>query len=262
LIPAPDAGPLHARPLPPLDPPEPPPAGTLSLWLLDLDAALRPGCLDAAHALLNEPERARAAACARPDTAGRFVATRGALRRLLGACLGIPPSAVPLATAPGGKPALAGGGPPAFNLAHSGRWALYAVAGAGAVGVDIEAMKPRAELAALARRYFSPDEQAALQAWPAAQQHRAFYTGWVQKEAYIKGLGDGLRKPLDRFTVALAPEAPGGLLADRDDPDAPARWRILPVAAPDGYAAALAWRPGLQETAPHGTMEPTTEDTR
>ena len=64
----------------------------------------------------------------------------------------------------------------------------------------------------LAKTCFSPAEQAALAAVPAEQRKRAFFAGWTRKEAFLKALGDGLSRPLDSFTVSLAPAEPAKLL--------------------------------------------------
>jgi 4'-phosphopantetheinyl transferase len=68
----------------------------------------------------------------------------------------------------------------------------------------------------------------------------AFFAGWTRKEAYLKGLGEGLGYPLAGFDVSLAPGAAAALLASRIDADAPRRWFLCDLAVEPGYAAALA----------------------
>ena len=68
------------------------------LWRVDLEQA--PDRLAGLAATLSAPERARAARYRRPRDRDRFVASRGALRAILGGLLAVPPAAVPLAVTP------------------------------------------------------------------------------------------------------------------------------------------------------------------
>jgi 4'-phosphopantetheinyl transferase len=94
------------------------------------------------------------------------------------------------------------------------------------------------DLDRLAEYAFSSVEQAALTAAPPERRLDTFFGIWTAKEAYLKGRGDGLTRPLDSFDVALAP-APT-LLVDRLDPDAAEQWSLRRLAAPPGYLATLA----------------------
>jgi 4'-phosphopantetheinyl transferase len=114
---------------------------------------------------------------------------------------------------------------------------LIAITRVGAIGVDVEALTPFGDLAAVARRWFSPTEQAALSALPPDRRLAGFYRLWTRKEAVVKALGLGMTLPLDRFSVSAAPAR----LTDATDP----RLRDLalldiPLAGP--YVAALAIR--------------------
>lgn len=86
-----------------------------------------------------------------------------------------------------------------FNLSHSGPYALCAV-GRAAVGVDIEALRPRSP--ALPDRVLTREEQSWYQVngadWP------AFYTLWTRKESWCKRQGQGIVRPR-----AVCPPLPG-----------------------------------------------------
>ena len=198
---------------------------------------LMPGALE----VLDDDERARAARFVFDRHRSRFIAAHACLRLLLGQYIGQAPAALRFTAGARGKPRLLDEGTDVrFNLSHSGDRALIAVSVGIEVGVDIEQARPEA-LLDLARRFFAPGEVAALEALPMAEQPGAFVRGWTRKEAFIKALGDGLSFPLDQFEVSLAPDAAGQLLRScGSDVDATARWRLVSLAAPPGYAAAVA----------------------
>ena len=82
-----------------------------------------------------------------------------------------------------------------FNLSHSGPWVALAV-GERPVGVDVECFRENRNTEALAKRHFTPEEQA----FAAGSQER-FLRIWTAKEARIKWDGTGLRTPLSSFCV-------------------------------------------------------------
>ena len=130
------------------------------------------------------------------DGGGREAA-RAALGGLLGDYLGTaePPA---LATDAEGKPRLAAEpGRLSFNLSHSDDLALVAVApGAVPVGVDVERLKGRRDLARLAARWLPPEDAGAIAAAGAgAEREVAFYAAWTRHEARVKCTGVGLAGP-------------------------------------------------------------------
>jgi 4'-phosphopantetheinyl transferase len=88
-----------------------------------------------------------------------------------------------------------------FNLSHAGAYAVAAVAEIP-VGVDVEEIGRANEK--IAERFFKTEEQESLrfyrhqgdEAW---QKRFAFL--WTRKESYIKAVGEGMRIPLDSFSV-------------------------------------------------------------
>ena len=97
---------------------------------------------------------------------------------------------------PGGKPYWEGCH---FNLSHSGPWVALAV-GEERVGVDVECFRESRNVEALAKRYFTPEEQAFV----GSSQGR-FLEIWTAKEARLKWEGTGLRTKLDGFSVREDP---------------------------------------------------------
>src|SRR5262245_1116395 len=208
------------------------------LWTIALE---RPDDLvGSLEETLSADERARAERFVFPRDRRRFVVARGALRSILASYLGLAPAALAFAYGPSGKPRLAGAADLDFNLAHSHELALCAVTAGRPVGVDVEWQRPIADMLAVARTAFSPAERAALLARPEAERLPTFYRCWTCKEAYLKARGDGLTLPLDSFDVALAPDRPPALLANRLDPAEPGRWSLHVFAPAEGYVGALA----------------------
>jgi 4'-phosphopantetheinyl transferase len=219
------------RPLPP---------AAIHVWRLALDL---PDLAQAhASAALAPEEQARAARFAFEDGQRHFAAARGQLRQVLGAYLGLAAAHVPLVVDAHGKPHMATDPLPLhFNLAHSGAWALLAVARDWPVGVDLERLRPELERAAIAKRFFAPSEARRLAALSPADQQPAFFRCWARKEAYLKARGSGLALPLDQFEVSLETDDPRVLWV-ADDAGEAERWSLFAPALPAGYVGAVAVR--------------------
>jgi 4'-phosphopantetheinyl transferase len=120
--------------------------------------------------VLSEEEAARAAAFHFPQDRVSYEASHVGLRLLLGARLGCPPDAVPLARedclgcgGPHGRPVLADGALH-FSLSHTRTLSLIALA-RRRVGVDLEAVPEPATAEAVTPR-LHPTERAELAALP------------------------------------------------------------------------------------------------
>jgi len=215
---------------------------SVQIWRLHLDPP--PKALEQLHGLLSADEQRRAERLRPPVHRARFVTARGLVRSILAAHLGgTPPEALVFRYGEQGKPALAEpetGHTLGFSLSHSRDQALLAVGWHRTLGIDIEAIRPETEVDAIAGRFFSPSEVAALRSLPSPNARQAaFFRCWTRKEAYLKALGSGVFRGLDSFDVSLGPEQPPSLVADRQDPAAPSRWSMLALPAPAGFEAAL-----------------------
>jgi len=85
-----------------------------------------------------------------------------------------------------------------FNLSHSGKWVICAIANLP-LGVDIEA-KNRNILKIISKS-LSKSEREDLQQFPEEQHSRMAVAIWVLKESYIKAKGIGLSLPLSQSSV-------------------------------------------------------------
>ena len=172
-----------------------PPVAGVHVWRADLDEPGWPGPEG-----LPEDERERAESFLRPLPRRRWIAARWALRGTLGRYLGQPPAEIRLLVCEHGKPRLEEPtGRLAFNLSHSDRVALVAVAAGREVGIDVELID--------------------------GKHPRDFFARWTEREARVKCLGTGLTgdpppvtpgievRSLDPgagFAAALAVAAPVG----------------------------------------------------
>jgi 4'-phosphopantetheinyl transferase len=224
--------------------------GEVHVWVAELDAPA--SALDVYRSLLAADERERAERLRFEHLRVRFVTGRGILRQLLGRYLGLAPEQLAFHYGPYGKPALAAAefapaaAPPlAFNLAQSHNVAVYSLALAPCIGVDVEQMREVHERDQIAERFFSPRERRALAALPVDQRDEAFFLCWTRKEAYLKALGAGITYPLDRFSVSLTPGQPAALLEVADDGASGAEsgeqhWTLLHFEPAPLYQAAVA----------------------
>lgn len=153
----------------------------------------------------------------RPATlAERSILRRGLALTILATQFNLEPDDVRIEHEPGGRPAVAAPFGSGLHISLATRGGLVALALAHTpVGVDVEQVDLAAQppLAAL-----HPREQAMLQALPAPARPLAFAQLWSAKEAYVKALGTGFRRPPESFEVRLTgldgftvddPERPG-----------------------------------------------------
>lgn len=168
-------------------------------------------------ALLTDEERQRARRFVGPLLQRRFVAARAQLRELLGRHVGRDPRGLVFAVNEFGKPRLADHPGVRFSLSHSQDRALLAVSDGPEIGADLEMIRSVDHLD-LARRYFHPDEVAAIERDADPQQ--AFFRIWTLKEAVVKAIGLGLSLPLDEFAVSIAGPRPVMAVAPAQSPGA------------------------------------------
>jgi 4'-phosphopantetheinyl transferase len=189
--------------------------------------------------MLSDAEHIQARRFRQSADRDRYVAAHSVLRIILGRYLNEVPAHIRFVTGPQGKPGLAPEFQASrirFNLAHSGDWALVAVAAGREVGVDVEQFRPLPEAAPIAERQFSPAEVEALNSLTEAERPAAFFQIWACKEAFIKATGLGLSYPLRDFSVPVgAPAARPSLIQTNSGQG----WGLLGLAPGNGYAGAV-----------------------
>jgi 4'-phosphopantetheinyl transferase len=137
------------------------------------------------------------------------------VRGLACSMLDIPNSELSFVAGPHGKPYLSGYPEFHFNLSHSGS-RVICVVDTQPVGVDIERQRP-IDLA-VARLWFSADEQACLMVTCPEKRLELFYILWTLKESYAKAVGLGLALDPKSFTVLPDEENSATVLTAYPDP--------------------------------------------
>lgn len=166
-----------------------------------------------------------------------FIATRGALRQLLGRYLGQPPEELAFDYGAYGKPSLrqvSKGLAIEFNVSHAHGLALVAFSLGRQLGVDVEFLRPDIASEEIAERFFSPQEVVELQSLPPTKRTEGFFLCWTRKEAYIKAIGDGLQIPLKSFHVSLTPSEPERLESVDSE-----RWKLLSLRPDAAFVGAV-----------------------
>ncbi len=194
----------------------------VQIWTAHLEA-FSPGELEELSALLDAGEQARAARFHFERDRRHYVASRGLLRRLLGAALDTPASRwlssmARMANRPSPAP-LQRDRTLCFNLSHSAGWAMFALAWDCEVGIDLES--PTGSNAMLMAWPGSPHVCFPRGNWrsgrrlPETAREAAFLRAWTRKEAYAKATGHGLFDELIHTDVALDAAAPKSSLTLR-----------------------------------------------
>lgn len=219
------------------------PEDEVQLWRVDLEAIS--GAESRWRHLLSADESARAARFHFARDRRHFIAARAMLRTILGGYLETNPQNLSFSYSKKEKPSLGASHADSgvmFNISHSGGIALLAFTQRRDIGVDVEFIRKEFDLEAIARRFFSENEQNQLAALPSEVRPEGFFRCWTRKEAYIKATGDGLSLPLHQFDVSLASGEMNALTSTRPDASEASRWLLQEVPAGPGYAAALCVR--------------------
>jgi len=170
------------------------------------------------------------------------VRRRALVREVLAGYLGIRADEVAIAGGCDGRPVVVATdrpGWPRFSVSHAGTVVLIAVSRRAEVGVDVEDVRRDIDWQAVASAFFAPAELAAIERRARKDRRAAFFECWVRKEAYVKALGTGLRRPTKDFVVPL--HDAGGVVHDLARAAGGAStWYVRPLAVGAGYAAAIA----------------------
>ncbi|MFI6154932.1 4'-phosphopantetheinyl transferase family protein [Kitasatospora sp. NPDC051170] len=217
---------------------------TVDLWLID---CRQPEAVVAElWRSLDERERERAAR-AKPEVRRRLTVTRGAVRQLVAARLGLRPAEVRWRYGPHGKPepesesedAPESQRAPGLRVSWTGSEDFAALAlaeGERPVGVDVERTADARTAERLARRCFPPEEARFVAEGPTPEERSARFTAlWCRREACVKAYGGRLAQ-----SFALPVAGPSPLVLPDAGALGPGPVRLCDVPVPGAFHGALA----------------------
>jgi 4'-phosphopantetheinyl transferase len=174
------------------------------VWHVDPAAISAPEVIETCAHWLDSDERSRWHAFKTAALQHDFLVAHALCRGVLSHYTNEPPQSWQFTRGVFGKPALHA--PRAFsnlrfNLSHTQNLALVALTVAKEIGVDAEQIREEVDQEIIARHFFSPADRVVLASSVAGTQRETFFNLWVMKEAYLKGIGEGLTRSPETFTV-------------------------------------------------------------
>ena len=200
---------------------------------------VRPARATAALKVLTEPEVARARDISHLPSRWRYLVGRLLTRQVLAGYAEEDPRKLMFTTGPQGKPRLVEPAALQFSMAHSGCLVLLAVAWGRPVGVDIELLRD-VDAIGLRPLVLSPIELAGVRDEAPEPTRQRILGTFVRKEAVLKGLGLGLRVPLDSIELLPSEVNTGTPTFTVVYNDQHLSLSVRDVAVNESYAAAVA----------------------
>jgi 4'-phosphopantetheinyl transferase len=221
----------------------------VELWAAFSDEIRDPALLARYRELLTDDERAREMRFRFASDQHRFLLTRALVRTVLSKYVDVAPQAWRFAPDAFGRPQIqntdAGVADLTFNISHTHGLILLGVTHRKALGVDTEHLWSRAASAAVADRFFSPNEAEALRELPESVRRERFFDYWTLKESYIKARGRGLSLGLASFGFDLGQPKRIGAWFRPEVEDAAPHWQFWQFnPSPDHVAAVCLQRIG------------------
>lgn len=215
-------------------------AGDATVFHIDLSP--HPEREQTAFSWLNREEQARWMKFRLEPPRREFGLCRAALRAILCGRLACANGELAFEEGEHGKPAARVGRSPAsisFNVSHSGRHGLIALAGRGRLGVDVEQRNTRRDLDMLIDEALTAEEKSRLAGVDANRRRQLFFRIWTMKEALIKALGKGFSLHVSELEIPL-PFCNGQRLGEFRFPHMPGvLWRLENLGNRE-FAAAIA----------------------
>ena len=185
------------------------------------DEALSPERRSVLAAALSEDERQRIAATDHPALETQRLVGYHLRRLTLARWLGVRPEEVPLELQADGQTRVRGAERLAVSLSHTFGLVVVAVADGARIGVDVEQLRSRRNVQAIAARFFHPGEAARIAGAAPPDRPALFFRMWTRKESLAKASGQDLFRVLGRARTRSR------------------RWQTLDLALSPGHAAAL-----------------------
>lgn len=107
------------------------------------------------------------------------------------------------------------------------------------MGVDVEKIRSLPDAIRMAEHYLTPSE-CDITCRDPRQRDEVFLRCWTRKEAYLKGIGEGLAKPLNTFRIALDEQYGQDFIPVIDSAPHHSNWFVRSFTPCEGYAGAVA----------------------
>lgn len=166
----------------------------------------------------------------------RFVLTRAILRSILSDYIQVHPQELKIMVNQYGKPSLMGH-KLSFNLSHTEDLLMIAVSNLSDIGVDIERIKSRTGMLAVAERCFAKQEFEFWLQLSEAERLQMFYQIWTKKEAFVKAVGRGIALGMQECEIDIA--GSGALLKIPTEYGWAADWTVRELKVIEDVCAAL-----------------------
>ena len=209
----------------------------LDVWTLRLANVVPADSLSRWSSVLSLPELQRAARFRHASRRAQAIASRALLRHCLSERLGKRPGAWRIEADAHGRPQLEPRNSEVdFNTSHTDGMVVCAVSNGFPVGVDVEHLDRAKEIAGVAGRFLSEEEQLAWQAKPADAANLFLLQLWTLKEALAKAEGLGLQ--IDFTGLSIHQDATNNFRLAADN-----RWRLFTRRSHSGYVMAAVCQP-------------------
>jgi 4'-phosphopantetheinyl transferase len=195
------------------------------------------GSLASLERYLDDRDRTRAARFRFREDRARFLLGRGLVRTHLGSCFEQPAETIEFAYTDRGRPFFPHDKKIHFSISHTHDLVALGLTRGAHIGVDLEHLRPPADLPELAKRILSADDLRTFQALPETEIAPAFFRAWTRKEAYLKARGEGLTEGLREASVSLGPEEISSVADHREKS---ADWRLHNLPVPADYMGSVA----------------------
>lgn len=173
----------------------------------------------------------------------RFIVCRGLLRALVAEYIDAEADKLSFFYGPHGKPKLMGPDNSEllyFNMAHSHNLASIIISRDRKVGIDVEYVRYIDEMEQIVEGFFNNREKAIFADTPDAGRQELFFRIWTRKEAYLKGVGEGLSRSLAAFSVLPSPGEQNGPVRIVENQWKTIDWIVTDLDIAPGFAAACA----------------------
>jgi 4'-phosphopantetheinyl transferase len=215
----------------------------IHLWLVFYDEIVDERLLRTYREMLCESEREQHPRFHFVGDRQRYLVTRALVRTVLSRYAPVRPEEWVFSTNEYGRPEIHAAQENearlSFNISHTRGLIVLGVTAERELGVDVENVRALGTSIEIAKRFFAPEEVAALTALPVAQRLNRFWEYWTFKESYIKARSKGLSIPLDKFAVRYPHDRGVELAIHPDLADDPARWQLWQFRPTPDYLVAI-----------------------